>query len=303
MTANITDRTRVTCTIACSGADANNVVTSAALRTALGLGPTEPCVIGSVDGLYNQFVVTVTLGTATSWSLGLDFVGDGTYTTIASGLTTGGVCFGLLPGSVIPVGTDSAIGSCRPYAFRVTLDAADATSTINIVAFQVAAKQNITAADVSSVNTAIAAVSTSLGATTDDISALTVHGRLNLIRDDLVGIGGADLTPVTTVLGSVGGAGKTLGAIADASILAYGLVTTAGGTGTVISTAFIGRDLINELLIIEDVSSSLTGPKLRCSRSIASFNSTTGTCTVAALPFSPAVGDIVWVIPRAQTGP
>lgn len=303
MTANITDRTRVTCTIACSGASANNAVTSAALRTALGLGPTEPCVIGSVDGLYNQFVVTVTLGTATSWSLGLDFVGDGTYTTIATGLTTGGVCFGLLPGSVIPAGTSSAIGSCRPYAFRVVLNAADATSTINIIAFQTTAKQNLTAADVSSVNTAVAAVDTAIGESTDDIAATTIHGRLNLIRDDLVGIGGTDLTSITSVLGSVGGAGKTLGAIADASILAYGLVTTAGGTGTVTSTAFIDRDLINELLIIEDVSSSLTSPRLRSSRTIASFNPTTGACTVAALSFSPAVGDIVWVIPRAQTAP
>lgn len=301
MTANISDRTRVTCTIACSDSSANNAVTSSALRTALGLGSTEPCTIGSVDGLYNQFVVTVTLGsTATSWSLGLDFAGDGSYITVASGLTTGGVCFGMLPGSVIPAGT--AIGACRPYAFRVVLNAADATSTINIVAFQVAAKQNITAADVSSVNTAVAAVSTSIGAAADDISATTVFGRLNAIRDDLVGIGGADLTSITSVLGTLGPGGRTVSENIEPHCLAYGLVTTGGGTGTVTVADFIGRYLINELLIIEDVSSSLT-PKLRQSRSIASFNNTTGACTVAALDFSPAVGDKVWVVPRAQTGP
>ena len=63
-----------------------------------------------------------------------------------------------------------------------------------------------------------------------------------------------------------------------------------------------GSPLALELLTIEDESSVLV-PKLRQSRTIASFNNATGACTVAALDFTPAIGDKAWVTSRAQTGP
>ena len=290
MTANITDRTRVTCTIACSGASANNAVTSAALRTALGLGPTEPCVIGSVDGLYNQFVVTVTLGTATSWSLGLDFVGDGTYTTIASGLTTGGVCFGLLPGSVIPAGTSSAIGSCRPYAFRVVLNAADATSTINIIAFQTTAKQNLTAADVSSVNTAVAAVSTAV-----DLVASDVDDVLTAVNNiDTSGIAGID-----TKIGTSTASNTVFGVLdkLNGFVLGYATVTSNGTTGNAICSGLIGDDFYTgEICSFFDVSKGKA-----CSRTIASFSTGSGQLSLSpALPFASAVGDMVVILARSR---
>lgn len=298
----IVDRDRVSGTITCSGASAENAITGAVLRTAFGLASNVACDVGGQNGYYNQFAFTVALGgVATAWSMSVDYFGEGNFTTVASAQTTGSVVIGVLPGAVSATG--AAVGACRPYAFKITLDAADATTEINVAAWKADARVDLTSASVASLSTMTDGIVDTLGSSSDDISNPSVHGRLNAIRDDLVGVGGTDITPVTTVLGSVGGAGKTLGAIADASILAYGLVTTAGGTGTVTSTAFIGRDLINELLIIEDVSSSLTSPRLRSSRTIASFNSVTGACTVAALTFSPAVGDIVWVIPRAQTGP
>lgn len=142
-------------------------------------------------------------------------------------------------------------------------------------------------------------ITDALGASTDDQAGTTVHARINKVRDDIAGL--TDPGTIAATLGTPTAA-ATVTALLEVPILAYGTVTTATGTGTVTSTAFIGRDLINELLIIEDVSAGMT-PPLRSSRTIASFNSGTGACTVAALNFSPAVGDKVWVVPRAQTGP
>lgn len=305
MTANVSDLTRVSGTITCSGSVAANTIDSAALRTALGFTTqNRRCDIGSVNGFYNQFAFSVTLGTATSWSFAVDYFGAGAYTTIATGQTTGSVTIGTLPGAVSASG--AAVGACRPFAFKITLNAADATSTINFAAWKVDARIDLSTGSVASLSTSVAAIDTAIGETTDDIAATTIHGRLNLIRDDLVGIGGvdvsADVTTIKNAVGTTGTGGRTVAQCVEPHVLAYGLVTTAGGTGTVTVADFIGRFLINELLIIEDVSSSLT-PKLRQSRSIASFNNATGACTVAALDFSPAVGDIVWVVPRAQTAP
>lgn len=139
-------------------------------------------------------------------------------------------------------------------------------------------------------------VTDAIGASTDDISATTLHGRINTVRDDIAGLS----------LASIAADAAAVAQATGGMLLAYGLVTTAGGTGTVIVEDFIGLDLINECLHIEDVSSSRPGKvpeKLRSSRTIASFNSGTGACTVAALSFSPAVGDRVWVYARAQTAP
>lgn len=163
----------------------------------------------------------------------------------------------------------------------------------------------------------LSSVTTPLGAWGDIEDDETLFGAIAGVKQDVAGISTATVesligTPAATVsgdiaaakavIGDIGGSGKTIAETTDPLLLAYGLVTTAGGTGTVIVADFIGRDIKDELLIIEDVSSSLS-PKLRSSRTVASFNNSTGACTVAALTFSPAVGDRVWIYPRAQTGP
>ena len=147
----------------------------------------------------------------------------------------------------------------------------------------------------------LSVVTDEIGASTDDQAGTTLHARINYVVDTLAGLGIDGVAAAVGTLDTV-----TLSQVASGQLLAYGLVTTATGTGTVTVEDFIGLDLALECLHIEDVSSSRPGkvpPKLRCSRTIASFNSGTGACTVAALAFSPAVGDRVWVYGRAQTGP
>jgi hypothetical protein len=312
----VTDRDRATGTITCSGSGTETSITDATLRTAFGLASNVACSIGGPNGYYSQFVFSVTLGTATSWSLSVDYFGEGDFIPVATGQNTGAVIVGALPGAI----TASAgfVGSCRPYAFKVTLNTTDATSTINVTAWKPGTRLELSAGDISSVSSGLAGIVTTLGEPTDDISATTVHGRLNAIRDDIVGIGGGtDLTPITTTLGTpagasisadiaaikavvgdLGGTGKTLAELLDPLLLAYGTVTTGGSTSIVTCSAFIGKDLQLELLVFLDVS---TGHKV--SRTIASFNSSTGAMTVATLAAATAVGDKCWVYPRAQTAP
>lgn len=145
----------------------------------------------------------------------------------------------------------------------------------------------------------------------------TVFGAIAGVAEDVAGISLAsvealigtpastvagDIAAIKAVLGDLGSGGRTLAQNIEPHTLAYGLVSAGGSTGSVTVAGFIGRFLINELLTIEDESSVLV-PKLRQSRTIASFNNATGACTVAALDFTPAVGDKVWVTSRAQTGP
>lgn len=162
MTASITDRTRVTGTIACSGAVAANAITSAVLRTALGFPSTEPCVIGSSDGYYTQFGFRVDTTGGRTWDFAVDDIGDGTYTALKTGIASGAnVVIGLIPGAF---SDGTAVGSRRPFSFQVTLSSADADSVISFAAVRILPNDaRMVAADLTSTNTAIAAISTLLG--------------------------------------------------------------------------------------------------------------------------------------------
>ena len=170
MSANISDLTRVTGTIACSGSVAANVIDSAALRTALGFGSNAPCVIGSPDGLYTQFGFRVDTTGGRTWDFAVDEVGDGTYTTLKTGIASGGsVTVGIVPGAF---SDGTYVGSRRPYAFKVTLSSADASSTISFVASKVVPNDALrVSADLTATNTAIAAVSALIGTPSVSLAA------------------------------------------------------------------------------------------------------------------------------------
>ncbi len=136
MTAVITDRSRVTGTIACSGVSAANPITSDVLRTALGFAAHDPCIIGSHDGYYTQFVFKVDTTGGRTWDFAVDDVGDGTFVDLKTGNPSGSsVNIGVEAGSF----SDSslAVTSRRPFAFRVTLSSADAGSSISFCAMRV----------------------------------------------------------------------------------------------------------------------------------------------------------------------
>ena len=134
MSAVINDQTRITATIACSGSVTANPITNATLRTALGYGSNEPCTIGSSDGLYTQFQIRVDTGGGRTWSFGVDYIGDGTYTTLKTGLANGAAVTIGIRGGAFSDGT--VTGACRPFAFLVTTSAANAADTISIAAIR-----------------------------------------------------------------------------------------------------------------------------------------------------------------------
>lgn len=156
-------------------------------------------------------------------------------------------------------------------------------------------------------------VTDAIGAWGDNEDDETVFGAIAGVAEDVAGISLApvealigtpastlagDIAAIKAVVGDLGGTGKTLAELLDPLLLAYGTVTTGGSTSIVTCSAFIGKDLQLELLVFLDVS---TGHKV--SRTIASFNSSTGAMTVATLAAATAVGDKCWVYPRAQTAP
>lgn len=195
MTANITDRTRVTGTIACSGASTANAITSAVLKTALGFVSTEPCTIGSLDGYYTQFAFRVDTTGGRTWDFAVDDIGDGTYTTLKSTIASGdNVVIGIIPGAF---SDGTVVGSRRPFSFKVTLSSADASSTISFAAVRILPNDaRMVAADLTSTNTAIAAITALLagsntgtigGDTASILSALTVqnYGTAAEALDDI----------------------------------------------------------------------------------------------------------------------
>ena len=136
MTANVSDLTRVTGTIACSGAAAANTITNAVLRTALGYGESGLCIIGSSDGYYTQFVFKVDTTGGRTWDFAVDDVGDSTYVDLKTAIPSGAsVNIGLNPGSFSD--NSLAVTSRRPFSFRVTLSSADAGSVISFCAMRV----------------------------------------------------------------------------------------------------------------------------------------------------------------------
>jgi len=206
---------------------------------------------------------------------------------------------------------------CVLVASGVTAGPIELQIAYSVDGVQANARASSAFAGASSVD--LSPVTAAIGAFGDIEDDETVFGAIAGVAEDVAGISlasvealigtpastlAADIAAIKAVVGDLDTV--TLSQVASGQLLAYGLVTTATGTGTVTVEDFIGLDLALECLHIEDVSSSRPGkvpPKLRCSRTIASFNSGTGACTVAALAFSPAVGDRVWVYGRAQTGP
>lgn len=135
MTANISDETRVTGTIACSGSSTENLITNAILRTALGITTqNHRCEIGSANGYYTQFAFRVTAGGGRTWDFAADFIGDGTYSTLGTGLATNTAVLIGHNGGSLPDGT--GIGSCRPFSFKITMSAANAS---DVIAFEASA--------------------------------------------------------------------------------------------------------------------------------------------------------------------
>lgn len=157
MPADVSDKTRVTGTIACSGGAAANPITNAVLKTALGWQDWEQCTIGSSSGYYTQFAFRVDTTGGRTWSFAVDDIGDGTYTTLKTGLASGtDVCIGLIPGAF---SDGTVVGARRPFSFKVTLSSADASSTISFAAVKIMPNDaRMIAADLTSTNTAIAAI-------------------------------------------------------------------------------------------------------------------------------------------------
>ena len=179
MTANVTDLTRVTGTIACSGVSAANPITNAVLRTALGYNTTGLCIIGASDGYYTQFGFRVDTTGGKTWSFAVDEVGDGTYTTLKTGLASGdSVVIGIIPGAF---SDGTGVGARRPYAFQVTLSGADASSVINFVAVKVVPNDALrVSADLTATNAAIAAVAASVTAFTPLGSTVIATGTIDI---------------------------------------------------------------------------------------------------------------------------
>lgn len=163
MPANVTDLTRVTGTIACDGVATTNPITNAVLRTALGYNDIGLCTIGGSDGYYTMFGFRVDTTGGRTWDFAVDDIGDGTYTSLKTGLASGtNVTIGIIPGAF---SDGTVVGARRPFSFQVTLSSADANSVISFSAMRVLPNDaRMIAADLTSTNTAIAAISSLIGA-------------------------------------------------------------------------------------------------------------------------------------------
>ena len=204
---------------------------------------------------------------------------------------------------------------CVLVASGVTAGPIELQIAYSVDGVQANARASSAFAGASSVD--LSPVTAAIGAIGDIEDDETLFGVVAGVKEDVAGISmasvealigtpastlAADIAAIKAVVGDIGPGGRTLAANIEPHTLAYGLVTANGSTGSVTVADFAGRFLINELLTIEDESSVLV-PKLRQSRTIASFNNATGACTVGALDFTPAIGDKAWVTSRAQTGP
>lgn len=285
MTANITDLTRVTATIACSGAATTNPITNSVLRTALGYGASGLCTIGSSDGYYTQFGFRVDTTGGRTWDFAVDEVGDGTYTTLKTGLASGAsVTCGIIPGAF---SDGTVVGSRRPYAFLVTLSSADADSVISLVATRVVPNDALrVSADLTATNTAIAAVSTKIGTPVTDVSTdiASIVTKIGTPADGSVSSDIANVAYVTSIL--------------DRTIIATGTLDGAfSHTTTVIQCSTLSgtTDYYGSGCRVVLYDSTGGGKSVR---TISSYSTANKRLTLSvALPWTPVNGDTFVIIP------
>lgn len=283
MTANVTDLTRVTGTIACSGVSTANPITNSVLRTALGYNAIGLCTIGSSDGYYTQFGFRVDTTGGRTWDFAVDDIGDSTYTTLKTGLASGtNVVIGILPGAF---SDGTVVGARRPFSFKVTLSSADASSTISFSAMRVLPNDaRMIAADLTSTNTAIAAISTLLG-TPASIDVST------------------DIASVKSFVSSV--EFNSVAETADALWLLFGRTLIATGT---LDGVFTHTTTVIQCSTLDGTTDyygsgcravvTNSADNKKAVRSISSYNPATKRLTLgAALPWTPVNGDTFVIIP------
>lgn len=291
MPADVSDKTRVTGTIACSGGAAANPITNAVLKTALGWQDWEQCTIGSSSGYYTQFAFRVDTTGGRTWSFAVDDIGDGTYTTLKTGLASGtNVCIGLIPGAF---SDGTVVGARRPFSFKVTLSSADASSTISFAAVKIMPNDaRMIAADLTSTNTAIAAITALLGTP----AGASVSADIAALQSTASTVMAYTMSNEFT---SVAEATDALWLLFGRTLIAYGTLDGAfTHTTTVLqcstlsgTTDYYGSGCRAVVLNAND------GDK-KAVRAISSYDTANKRLTLsAALPWTPVNGDTFVIIP------